>query len=166
MSNKLIPIGSYDYKGLCKSFLAQDRNNAKTAGDRMSYFGTNLYSYSSTLARISDTLPSILYIDKHISTYSATSRKHANFLTLAADYNWNIFIIDLDLPVANNLSEYWTEVEYLITRYRRARTLKPRIKQQIHTLIHTTKHFAKLHKLDQTIPDSIMRQLFVYQLLN
>ena len=166
MSNKLIPIGSYDYKGLCKSFLAQDRNNAKTAGDRMSYFGTNLYSYSSTLARISDTLPSILYIDKHISTYSPTSRKHANFLTLAADYNWNIFIIDLDLPVANNLSEYWTEVEYLITRYRRARTLKPRIKQQIHTLIHTTKHFAKLHKLDQTIPDSIMRQLFVYQLLN
>lgn len=166
MSNKLIPIGSYDYEGLCKSFLAQDRPSAKTAGDRMSYFGPKLYSYASILARISHKLPSTLYIDKHISTYSNTSRKHTNKLTSETPSYWNVFTIDFDLSMADNLTEYWEEVEYLITRYRRARILKPRIKQQIHTLIHTTKHFAELHKLDPSIPDHIMRLLFVNQLLN
>lgn len=165
MSNKLIPIGQYDYKGLCKSFLVQDRISAKTAVDRLSYSGKTLYSYNSVLARISDTLTSVIHIDKHISTYSNTSRRHANELTSVASNNWNIFTIDTNLPEADNLSEYWEEVEYFIAKHNRARTTKAYYKQQIHTLIHTTKHFAKLHKLDTSIPDHIMRQLFVYQLL-
>lgn len=166
MPNKLIPIGAYNYEELIKSYLAQDRTFAKTAGNRLSYSGKYLYSYNSVLARISDTIPSVLYIDKHISTYSKTSRKHANTLISVVSSNWNIFIINLDLPAADNLSEYWTEIEQLITRYRRASVLKPRIKQQIHTLIHTTKHFAEVHGLDPSVPDHILRQLFTYQLLN
>lgn len=165
MPNKLIQIGQYDYEGLCKSFLAQDRKSAKTAGNRLSYCGKTLYSYDSVLARISHKLSSTLYIDKHISTYSNTSRKHTNKLTSATPSYWNVFTIDFDLPLTDNLTEYWEEVEYLITKYHRARTLKPRIKQQIHTLIRTTKHFAELHKFDTSIPDHIMRLLFVYQLL-
>lgn len=166
MPNKLILIGQYDYEGLCKSFLAQDRSYAKTAGERLSYNRKYLYSYNSTLAIVSHKLPSTLYIDKHISTYSNTSRKHTNKLTSAASKGWNVFTIDFDLPAADNLTEYWEEVEYLITRYRRARTLKPKIKQQIHKLIHTAKHFAELHELDPTVPDHIMRQLFVNSLLH
>lgn len=161
----MIRIGQYDYEGLIESYLAQDRPSASTASNRMSYRGTKLYSYNSLLARMSDIRPNTLYIDKHISRYSITTVKHIHQLQRETLLSWNIFVIDFDIPLADNLQIYWVDAEFLIKHHKRARTLKSRIKQDLHELIRTTQHFAELHGLDVTIPDHIMRQLFVNQLL-
>lgn len=161
----MIKIKSYDYEGLIQSYLAQDRPSASTANDRMSYKGITLYSYSSILAQISETLPNTLYIDKHISRYSRTTSKQFHELQREASLNGNVFVIDLDITFADNLQLYWADAELLIKRYKWARTLKPQIKQDLHKLIRNAQHFAELHGLDSTIPDHIMRQLFVNQLL-
>ncbi len=161
----MIRIGQYDYNGLIKSYLAQDRPSASTAGNRMSYSGIKLYSYNSLLARMSDTLPNTLYINKHISRYSRTTSTQIHILQKEALYSWNVFVINLETTFADNLLLYWTEVEDTIKRYNRARTCKPLIKQELHKLIRTAQHFAELHGLDPTIPDPHMRQLFVNQLL-
>lgn len=161
----MIRIGQYDYKGLIESYLAQDRPSASTASDRMSYKGINLYSYSSILAQISETLPNTLYANKYLFKYSITTTKQFYKLQKIASHNWNIFVIDLDITFADNLQIYWTEVEDVIKQHKRARTRKPQIKQDLHKLIRTAQHFAEWHELDPTIPDILMRQLFVNQLL-
>ena len=161
----MIRIGQYDYNGLIKSYLAQDRPSASTASKRMSYRGIKLYSYNSILAQMSDILPNTLYINKLISRYSRTTSKQFHELQREASLNWNVFVIDLDITFADNLLLYWAEAELFIKHYKWARTLKPQIKQDLHKLIRTAQHFAELHELDPTIPDHIMRQLFVSQLL-
>lgn len=161
----MIKIGQYDYDGLIKSYLAQDRPSASTASDRMSYKGITLYSYSSILTQISETIPKTLYANKSLFKYSITTTKQFYKLQKIASHGWSIFIIDLDIAFANNLQLYWTEVEGVIKQHKYARTCKPIIEKELHKLIRTAQHFAELHGLDPTIPDHIMRQLFVNQLL-
>ena len=162
----MIKIGPYNYEGLIRSFLAQDRVSAKTADNRLSYSRTKLSSYNSTLALISTLRPSTLWIDKSISKYSnTTQRQTRKLLYMAAEQNWTVFTIDLHLSSNDNLSAFWTDIELLITRYKRARTRKPYIKQSIHEAISNAQHFAEWHELDPTIPDILMRHLFVNQLL-
>lgn len=162
----MLQIGSYDYKGLIKSYLKQDRQSASTAGDRMSYFNHKLYSYNSVLAFMDKQFAQVLFIDKHISTYSNTSRKHTKVLFNTIPSYWKVFIIDLNLMAQENLLEYWESVDKLITDYIRSRKYKHIIKDVIHNTIRTAQLFAELHKLDQTIPEELMRKLFVNRLLN
>ncbi len=162
----MIKIGPYDYEGLIHSFLARDRLWASTADKRMSYIGHKLYSYNSILAKIIYSQPNTLYINKATAKYSnTTQRQTRKLLYAAAEENWTVFIIDISLPIDENLKQFWSEVELLITRYKRARTSKPFIKQSIHEAISNTQHFAEWHELDPTIPDILMRHLFVNQLL-
>ena len=161
----MIKIKSYDYEGLIQSYLAQDRPSASTARNRMSYHGIKLYSYNSIIARMSDTLPNTLYINKYLYRYSKTTSKQIRKLQIEALLNWNIFVINSDITFTDNIRIYWTDVELLIKQHKRARTRKPIIEQELHKLIRTTQHFAELHELDPTIPDHIMRSLFVNQLL-
>lgn len=161
----MVHIGQYDYEGLIQSYLAQDRHSASTAGNRISYRGIKLYSYNSILARMSDTLPNTLYINKHISSYSRTTSKQNHKLQRETSLSWNVFVIDLDITFADNLQLYWAEADLLIKQHKRARVRKPIIKQDLHKLIRNAQHFAELHELDSTIPDPHMRQLFVNQLL-
>lgn len=162
----MIRIGQYDYEGLIQSYLAQDRPSASTANDRMSYKGINLYSYSSILAQMSETLPNTLYANKYLFKYSITTTKQFYKLQKIASHGWSIFVIDLDITFADNLQLYWAETELFIKQHKRARTRKPIIEKELHKLIRTTQHFAELHELDSTIPDYIMRQLFVNSLLH
>ncbi len=162
----MIKIGLYDYEGLIKSYLMQDKSSALTAGNRMSYQGSLLYSYNSILATISTIAPNTLYIYKETANYSNTSKNHASILRIkTVSLNWNTFDISREIPLEGALPMYWKEIELLITRYKRARTLKHSIKQSIHEAISNAQHFAECHKLDPTIPDILMRQLFVNQLL-
>ena len=162
----MIAIGPYDYDNLLRSFLAQDRLSAKTADNRLSYSKFRLFSYNSTLALISNSKPSTLYIDKVISKYSnTTQRQTRKLLYIAAEKNWTVFIIDLHLHPQTNLEVFWNDIELLITHYKRARTTKPAIKQSIHEAVNTAQHFAEWHELDSTIPDILMRYLFINQLL-
>ena len=162
----MIKIGPYDYLNLIKSYLAQDRPSATTAGDRMSYFGRKLYSYNSVLAIISTIHSNVLYIDSSTRSYSNTTSKQTNRLvTITHSLNWQVFFIDLRSEPANNLATYWSEVESLIGKHNRSRKYKYHIKQSIHSTIRTAQLFAELHELDPTIPDILRRQLFVNQLL-
>jgi hypothetical protein len=162
----MIKIEQYDYEGLIKSYLAQDRLSAKTAYNRLSYRGIKLFSYNSKLAIIGDKSQLTLYIDKAISKYSnTTQRQTRNLLHIAAEHNWTVFIVNIDKSQESNLIDFWNDIESLITRYKRARTRKPSIKQSIHKAVSTAQHFAEWHELDPTIPDLLMRQLFVNQLL-
>ena len=161
----MIKIGQYDYEGLIESYLAQDKQSATTADNRMSYKGIKLFSYNSNLAVINENVPSTLYINKFTSTYSVTSVRHTRKLVAKALPNWTMFTIDFDLTTTENLYIYWNDIELLITRYKRARTTKASIKQSIHEAVSNAQHFAEWHELDSTIPDLLMRQLFVNQLL-
>ena len=161
----MIKIGQYDYPNLINSFLIQDRTSASTAQDRMSYNGTKLFSYNSLLANI-DMNSSILYINKTISNYSLTSARQTKILIEKARPKWIIFSVHPDMKTEQNLVEYWKEVETLIKKHNRSRINKSYVKAELHKLIKTTQHFAEIHNLDSTIPDHIMRQLFIYQLLS
>ena len=162
----MIKIGQYDYEGLIKSYLAQDRLSAKTADNRLSYSGIKLFSYNSKLAVISDSKLSTLYIDKAISKYSnPPQRQTRKLLYIAAEQNWTAFIVNIDRSPENNLEQFWNDIELLITRYKRARITKASIKQSIHEAVSNAQHFAEWHELDSTIPDILMRHLFVNQLL-
>ena len=112
----MIRIGQYDYEGLIQSYLAQDRHSASTARDRMSYKGINLYSYSSILAQISETVPKTLYTNKSLFKCSITTTKQFYRLQKIASHNWSIFIINLETTSADNLRIYWTDIERQIGR--------------------------------------------------
>ena len=163
----MTPIGSYDYHNLICSYLAQDRPSASTAQGRLSYNGFKLYSYSSVLALISSKHHKTLYLDKYIQSYSNTTTKQTRKLINAAyAYSYQIFTIDLDLSPADNLIEYWDDITDLVGSYKRSRKFKRQIKLDIQTNIRTAQRFAELHELDPTIPDELLRILFVNQLLN
>jgi hypothetical protein len=162
----MLKIGHYDYEGLIESYLAQDKQSATTADNRMSYKGIKLFSYNSKLALISNSKLSTLYIDKTTAKYSKTSqRQTCKLLYVAAEQNWVVFIVNIDRSRESNLEQFWNEIEPLITRYKRARTRKPFIKQSIHEAVSNAQHFAEWHELDPTIPDILMRHLFINQLL-
>lgn len=163
----MIKIGFYDYEGLIKSYLAQDRPSAKTADNRMSYNQHRLSSYNSTLAIIGTSRPSTLYIDKAISNYSNTTKKQTRkLLYIAAEQNWTVFIVNINRSQEFNLLVLWEEITNLIGKHNRSRKHKPTIKQSIHEAISTAQHFAEWHELDPIIPDILMRHLFINSLLH
>jgi len=160
-------IGQYDYEGLIKSYLAQDRNSAKTAQNRMSYNYKALYSYKSKLAEIFNVKNKILLIDKEISIYSKTTIKQTHKLSkIAKNLNWQIFTIDFDIPVEDNLNIYWERIEKLILKHKRSRKYKDLLQIKIKQTIQTAQNYAKIFNLDPNIPDIIIRKLFIQQLLN
>lgn len=162
----MITIGQYDYKGLIKSYLLQDRLDAKTATNRMSYKGKILYSYRTKLAQIYDFENKILLIDGGTARYSPTSAKHANKLkTTAKEFNWQIFVIDLDYTPLDNLKEYWKDVEDHIGSFKRSRKYKEIARQKTLDLIAEAKEYAEMYKLNSEVPKHIMEQLFTHKLL-
>jgi len=157
-------IGSYNYQGLVISYLNQNHPFASTASKRMSYDHTTLYSYGSVLAEI-DTTKKILYVFRYIADYSNTSRKHAKTLYECAS-DFTIFIIENKNTVSKvNLQDYWNQIEPLVIKYKRARTRKLIYKWEIHRIVRIAKLYAELHGFDQTMPDNILRMLFVNCLL-
>jgi len=123
----VIPIGSYDYSRLVKSYFVQDRSKASTAGGRMSYHGTTLYSYDSKLAEL-DLANNVLLIDSDITDYSKTTRDHARGLQAYKPIGMQVFYTLLSRSTVDNLQEYWNRINVLLDELPRAR--KP----------HTRKH--------------------------
>ena len=161
----MIEIKSYDYHNLIRSYLAQDRPAATTAGDRLSYSKLRLYSYNSVLATISSIYPNTIFIDKYTCKCSNTTSKQATKLRNLIPYNWNVFTIDLNSTDTVTLGEYWEDITDLVGSYKRSRKYKHHIKQSIHDLISTAQQFARVHGLDSAVPDDLLRLLFVNQLL-
>jgi len=126
-------IGRYDYEGLIQAFLRQSQIAGNTAGDRMSFHGQTLYSYSSILAELR-TMPNgdtVLFIDKYISNYSSTTSRHTSKLR---SINWfPTRDWSLDESYEQNLKEILDEIDDLLIKYKRARSNKPYIKADILT---------------------------------
>lgn len=124
-------IGSYDYAGLIQTFLRQSQIEGSTAGDRMSFYGDRLYSYSSILAQLR-TIPNgdtVLFIDKHISNYSPTTSRHTSKLR---SINWfPVRMWNLSESYEQNLTEILDEIDELLIKHKRARTNKPYIQASI-----------------------------------
>ena len=163
-------IGSYDYLGLIKSYLTQDRPSAKTAQNRMAYSGVYLCSYDSVLAKL-DTERKILYIDSDIAHYSNTSIKHANNLRAKAKDNFTMFEVPIDASAEDTVTYYTNVINNAITKHTRARVehskcyWKSKIFNTLNELtlyldLHTIKN-SKLRKVTQPI----FQQLFKLKLL-
>lgn len=161
----MISIGPYDYDNLIRSYLAQDRPKAATAGDRMSYSGTALYSYSSKLAVIHNHSEQILFINKDLSSYSVTTTKQINKL-YGFIGSWSTFTVSFDKSPNDNLAEYWQDINELIGKHNRARTAKGTHRHSIHSTINKAKAYAPLFNLDPEVPTQILQDLFKYKLLN
>lgn len=161
----MISIGPYDYDNLIRSYLVQDRPSATTAGDRMSYSGNTLYSYSSKLAVIHDRSELILFIDKDLVGYSVTTSKQISRLYKFIN-SWSTFVISFSQSPVDNLTEYWKDVNTLIGKYNRARTNGDMYKHQLHSIIDEAIVYAKMYDLDPTVPIQILQDLFKYKLFN
>lgn len=167
----MIKIGSYDYKGLVQSFFTQDRIQAKTDNNRMSYVANKIYSYNSLLGQLSTNGSNILYINKDIANYSKTSKKHTIILLHNLPNHINYFYIGSQYTLEESLQRlYWNEIENYIKKYKCAKITKDRWKQYIHELWDKAILFIELHpELANTkevaYKDTIIRQLFVNRLL-
>jgi hypothetical protein len=156
-------IGSYDYNGLCNAFLAQSQSSGKTAGGRMSFTGTALYSFNSKLAEL-DPLRNLLFIDEHIATYSHTSSKHSRTLRTTASKSFTIFYVNLDNTPAENLVSYWESIARLIVKYDRARTTKPGYAKLITQTWNQALSYAELMSIDKR-SKAYRRRHEIFQLL-
>ena len=163
-------IGSYDYDGLCKSYLAQDRPSAKTAQNRMSYSGVYLYSYNSVLAKL-DTERKILYIDSDIAHYSNTSSDHANKLRAEAKDNFTIFELLVDATIEDTVTYYTNIINSAIIKHTRARAThsKQYWKSQIFNTLDELTLYLDLHTIKNSklrkVTQPIFQQLFKLKLL-
>lgn len=143
-------IGSYDYAGLITSYLKQDQPKAVTAGNRMSFSGIDLYSYSSLLARL-DQANSVLLVDRSIAGYSVTSRRQANLLLVKAmASNFEVFQISLISSAETNLRSYWNQIDDSLLSYSRARSSRSRASHSADAkrLLEVAKQYAIYTNLD------------------
>jgi len=145
------------------AFVNQSLPEAKSCTGNFSFKGTSLYSYASLLAKVG-LKDNALYIDKDISKYSNTTQKHTSKL-LSAAHPMQVFYIYLGEYPETNMQRYWKSIEAFIVKHRRARKYKDHYKAQIQSTIQEAQLFAKLHNEPTEIPDDLMRQLFVNQLL-
>jgi hypothetical protein len=156
-------IGSYDYDGLCKAFLTQSQSSGKTAGDRMSFTGTTLYSFKSKLAEL-DPVRKLLFIDEHIATYSHTSSKHSRTLRTVVSSDVTVFYVSLDHTPAENLIRHWDELIDLVGKYNRARTRKPGYATLITHTWNQALSYAELMNIDKR-SKAYRRRHEIFQLL-
>lgn len=160
-----IKIGPYDYEGLVKSFIRQDRHSASTARRRLSYTRVLLKSYNTVIARI-DKPNNVLYITKE--RYSnTTSRQTRILLAFAEDLHiFNSTGFNLGETYTNTeVADYWEKTRVLISKYIRARSNKDRIKQQIRQHHNMIKSYCTIHDELYKVPEDILRLMFVNQLI-
>lgn len=159
-------IGSYDYKGLVQSYLRQDRPTAKTAAGRLSYSGPELISYSSLIAKL-DRSKNILTINSDYRHYSKTTSYQIRLLIAAAKtYSYTLFTNPLSGSLINNCKFYEFQISTAVLRYKRGRKYQAIYKSYVFALVHEYKQYLTFtHSSSKELPDSILRLLFVNQLL-
>ncbi len=110
-----IVIGSYDYEGLIKSYLNQNKKYATTASGRLWYRNKYLYSYNTKIAEILN--DNILLVDSNATNYSITTSKQVNQLKKLNTKYIIIDVVDLNAKTIVN----WHFIDDLIQKYKRAR---------------------------------------------
>ena len=150
---------SYDYTTLIYNYINQSFPYASTAEGRMSFKGDTLYSYESKLfQRIA---PNTYILDVAISKYSITTAKHTMRILRAMPSNVTIYRTYIDNDPISNVIDYISDIKYLISKFTRARSIKPQWQKHIHKSYAELQSYIKFYKLDKrTTAYRQFKQLF------
>ena len=150
---------SYDYTTLIYNYINQSFPYASTAEGRMSFKGDTLYSYESKLfQRIA---PNTYILDVAISKYSITTAKHTMRILRAMPSNVTIYRTYIDNDPISNVIDYISDIKYLISKFTRARSIKPQWQKHIHKSYAELQSYIKFYKLDKrTTAHRQFKQLF------
>ena len=142
----MIPIGSYDYDSLIGSYLAQDRQRAKTAGNRLWYENNVLYSYNTILSILNTHKDKkVLLINKSLINYSQTTTRHINKLIEKSKYP--TFIVKFSRDDVEKLHSLIDTANDTFEKMKRARSRKSIYAKQFIQEINKAADFAKLFKI-------------------
>ena len=151
---------SYDYTTLIYNYINQSATLGSTAQGRMSFKGDILYSYKSKLfQRIA---PNTYVLDVAISKYSITTAKHTMRILRAMPSNVTIYRTYIDNDPISNVIDYILDIKYLISKFTRARSIKPQWQKHIHRTYAELQSYIEFYKLDKrTAAYRQFKQLFV-----
>lgn len=146
MEQPRILINSYDYEGLISSYLQQDRNEASTAGKRMSYEGKYLYSYQANIAILEN---NILLINDDYWKCSRTTSRH--FRILLSKTHLKYFRVSFSASIEKRVELYIEHITEYIKKFTRTRSLsiKASYKTEIKTIYEEALAYADYIKLDK-----------------
>jgi len=120
-------------------------SGSQAQGSNFSYSMNRLYSYSSIMAII-DREKKVIEIDRRISDYSNSSRKHAIHMHKAIPFYYKVFEYDFN----EGAFEYYFEKIMILTR-KQLKARKYDYTKQIIGLIKEAKDFAELKHVKKDI---------------
>ena len=150
---------SYNYTTLIDNYINQSAPIGSTAEGRMSFRGDTLYSYKSKLfQRIA---PNTYILDVAISKYSVTTAKHTMRILRAMPSNVTVYRTCIDNDPISNVIDYVSDIKYLISKFTRARSIKPQWQKQINRTYVELQSYIEFYKLDKrTTAYRQFKQLF------
>ena len=141
---------SYDYNKLCTDFLDQSQYSGKTAQNRMSYTATNLYSYSSLLAKLTEVdNQSILLVNSLIASYSQTSIRHYQTLLECTPKHIEVLLVSDINHMPSSLQTIWDYINTLLKQHSRARTQQENYRAVILEQYALANRIIELYKIDK-----------------
>lgn len=155
-------IGQYNYVDLYRTYLNQSQSKGKTAGGRLSFTGTNLYSYNSLLAQL-DVKNKVILVDKYIANYSVTSKNHFRQLQAIVKFYkvFTLYKVDFYKTPIENLKDFIDLLNTRLLQYKRARQNKPYIKNQLLIEYNHVKSYIDYTNIDKrTKPYKQFKQFF------
>jgi len=156
-----VAIGAYDYSGLIKSYLAQDRKQARTAGGRLSYIGKSIYSYQTTLgALITHKNQTILLVNRKLIGRSNTTTRQMHLLLNYSSYP--TFIVAPSSNQEYQLHSLIDTATNTFNKMQRARSRKPMLATQFLNEFRKATEFAELFDLQN---DEQLEQLLSKQFI-
>lgn len=154
---------------LLRAYVHAVHQEARNPRDSLSFRGDNLYSYSSTLARINRT-DKVLFINHNLVGYSVTTTAHRAALTTLCKEDYRIFTIPFDKQPLQFIQWYWEQIEKLIPKCLRAKKYKEMHKNLIYITLAEVEAYVDYMQIDRSSSEysyrtNIVRQLFKHKLL-
>jgi len=142
----MMQIGSYDYDNLIESYLVQDKQRAKTAGNRLWYEGNLLYSYNTILSILhTHKDKKVLLINKSLVKYSQTTTRHMNILIEKSKYP--TFIVKFSRDDVEKLHSLIDTANDTFEKMKRARSRKSIYAKQFIQEVDKAIDFAELFEI-------------------
>jgi len=136
----------YNYNRLCADFIAQKEENSSTAQNRMSYKGTELYSYTSLLATLHKQDKIVVYYSD-IAHYSNTSHGHFRALIEEVKNYGYILLKSRDTTTDSMYDDFYKMLRtYKRSRVERTRTVRKQLLLKEHNSIVRFFEFVKIDK--------------------
>lgn len=153
-----------------KRYLEQKTLHCGNRQESFWYKDKNVYSYDSLLGIIDDT-SKVLFIDKDIRQYSATTAKQTSKLVNGAvREGYRVFYLPLHLSPKKVIMFYWEEVEKFIVKYTRAYKTKESYRLLIKRTLEEAEFYADYIKFDKNSEEykyknKLLEELFKHCIL-